>query len=47
MKTDMPRWTFAAILLILVCGLVLVARGHEHHRGQYVGSQSSLTQLLG
>jgi hypothetical protein len=37
-SSDLPRWVFAAVLLILVVGLVAYARGPDHHHGQYVGS---------
>ena len=37
--TEMPRWVFAAVLLILVVGLVAVARGDDHHHGDDVGAE--------
>jgi hypothetical protein len=36
--TDLPRWVFAAVLLILVAGLIAYARGTEHHRGENEGA---------
>ncbi len=36
--TELPRWVFAAVLILLVIGLVAVARGEDHHRGEQVGA---------
>ena len=45
--TEMPRWVFAAVLLILVVGLVAVARGDDHHHGDDVGAGSRVAQVRG
>lgn len=43
--SDLPRWVFAAVLLLLVVGLVTAARGDEHHRGDEVGAQPPAPRL--
>jgi hypothetical protein len=35
---DLPRWVFAVVLLLCVLGLLLWARGLDHHRGEDVGA---------
>jgi hypothetical protein len=38
MFSEMPRWFFVVVLLACVVGMLVWARGNEHHHGQYVGS---------
>ena len=38
MDAEFPRWLLMALIAMLVAGLLVWARGPEHHRGQYVGS---------
>jgi hypothetical protein len=43
MSTDLPRWVFAAVLILLVIGMLLWARGAEHHRGENEGALAGVT----
>ena len=45
--TEMPRWVFTAVLLILVIGFIAAARGDDHHHGDDVGAQPRVAQLSG
>jgi hypothetical protein len=36
------RWGIAALAVLLVVGLLVWARGDEHHRGDDVGSMTSI-----
>ena len=45
--TELPRWVFAAVLILLVIGLIAVARGDDHHRGEQVGAETHLAQVSG
>ena len=38
MSSDLPRWFMILVLLALVVGLLIWARGPDHHHGQYVGA---------
>jgi hypothetical protein len=44
MPADLPRWVFAAVLILLILGLLLWARGPEHHRGQNEGALAAVSQ---
>ncbi len=35
---DATRWILAAVAIVLVVGLLVWARGDDHHRGDDVGS---------
>ena len=35
---NMPRWFMAMVLILAVVGLLLWARGDDHHRGDDVGA---------
>ena len=35
---SLPRWFMAAVLILAVLGLLLWARGDDHHRGDDVGA---------
>ena len=35
---DMPRWFMALMLILAVVGLLIWARGPDHHHGDDVGS---------
>ena len=37
---DTPRWVIAVIVALLVIGLIGLARGRAHHRGDEVGSRA-------
>jgi hypothetical protein len=40
---DTVRWVLAAVLILLVVGLIAWARGSDHHRGpQQVGALGSV-----
>lgn len=38
MSGDLPRWVFAAVLILCALGMLLWARGSEHHRGENEGA---------
>jgi hypothetical protein len=38
MSGDLPRWVFSAVLILCVLGMLLWARGTEHHRGENEGA---------
>jgi hypothetical protein len=38
------RWVVAAVAVLLVLGLLIWARGDEHHRGDDVGSVATVGQ---
>jgi hypothetical protein len=38
MSADLPRWVFAAVLILCVLGMLLWARGTTHHRGEIEGA---------
>jgi hypothetical protein len=35
---SLPRWFMAGVLVLAVLGLLLWARGSDHHRGDDVGA---------
>jgi hypothetical protein len=35
---DTRRWVLMVVVVLVVVGLLAFARGHAHHRGQYVGA---------
>jgi len=35
---DIPRWLIVVVLLLCVLGMLIWARGVQHHRGQYEGA---------
>ena len=35
------RWTIVVVLLVLLVGLLVFARGREHRRGDEVGSHAA------
>ena len=35
---SLPRWLVATVLVLAVLGLLLWARGRDHHRGDDVGA---------
>jgi hypothetical protein len=37
---DLPRWFMVGVLILAVLGLLLWARGDDHHRGDDVGALS-------
>jgi hypothetical protein len=37
------RWAVAAVAVLLVVGLLIWARGDEHHRGNEVGSVAQVS----
>jgi len=39
------RWLIVLMLVLLVVGLLIWARGPQHHRGQYVGAQGRVGAL--
>ena len=41
MSSDLPRWFMILVVVAAVVGLVIWARGPEHHRGQDVGAMHS------
>jgi len=36
--SNLPRWFMAALLILAVVGLLVWARGPDHHRGDDVGA---------
>lgn len=44
---EVLRWAVAGLVLVLVVGLVAVARGDDHHRGDDVGSLVRPTLVSG
>jgi cell division septation protein DedD len=36
--SDRPRWVTVVLIAVLIVGLVAVARGRAHHRGDEVGA---------
>ncbi len=38
MAAELPRWFMIFVLIALIVGLLIWARGTDHHRGQYVGA---------
>ncbi len=47
MHDTATRWLVVVLIAALAVGLLLWARGAEHHRGQYVGSTSQVSLLTG
>jgi hypothetical protein len=45
MSSELPRLFMILVLLALVVGLLIWARGPEHHHGQYVGAMRAPTTL--
>ena len=41
------RWILAAVAIVLVVGLLVWARGDDHHRGDDVGSLSVTGTIAG
>jgi len=46
MSADMSRWLLIVVLIICLLGLLLFARGPEHHHGQDVGAVAAVAQGL-
>ena len=46
MSADMSRWLLVVVLIICLLGLLLFARGPEHHRGQDEGALAVVSQGL-
>ena len=47
---QVPRWVLVVVLLVCVVGMLLWARGAEHHRGTQEGALSAghaVSQVLG
>ena len=44
MSADMSRWLLVVVLIICLLGLLLFARGPEHHHGQEVGALAAVAQ---
>ena len=42
MSSPLPRWFMIFVLVILIVGLLIWARGPDHHHGDDVGSLSSV-----
>ena len=40
--TDVRRWVLLSLLVACVIGLIIWARGTDHHRGQDVGAARAL-----
>ena len=38
MSPAFPRWVLVVVLLACVVGLLVWARGPEHHHGRYIGA---------
>ena len=38
--SDTPRWVVAAIVLLVIVGLLAFARGRDHHHGDDVGERA-------
>jgi hypothetical protein len=39
--SDGTRWVIGIIIVLVVIGLIAIARGPEHHRGDEVGERAS------
>ena len=47
MSADMSRWLLVVVLIICLLGLLLFARGPEHHRGNEIeGALATVSQGL-
>ncbi len=44
---DATRWILAAVAIVLVVGLLVWARGDDHHRGDDVGSLGVVETIAG
>jgi hypothetical protein len=36
--SDVPRWVIVTVLVACIIGMIVWARGTDHHRGQDVGA---------
>jgi hypothetical protein len=46
MPVDMTRWLLIVIVILCLLGLLLFARGTDHHRGNDVGALAAVSQGL-
>jgi hypothetical protein len=44
MSLDVNRWLLIVVVILCLLGLLLFARGPEHHRGQDVGALAAVSQ---
>ena len=47
MSTDVNRWLLVVVLIVCLLGLILFARGTEHHRGDDVGAFANSRTVAG
>jgi hypothetical protein len=46
MSADLNRWLLVVVVILCLLGLLLFARGPEHHRGQDVGALDAPSPVL-
>lgn len=39
--SDLPRWVIVAVICACILGLIVWARGADHHRGEDVGTHTA------
>jgi hypothetical protein len=44
MSADMSRWLLVVVIILCLLGLLLFARGPDHHRGNDEGALAAVTQ---
>ena len=44
MSADLNRWLLVVVLIICLLGLLLFARGPEHHRGENEGALAAVSE---
>jgi hypothetical protein len=46
MSADMSRWLLVVVIVLCLLGLLLFARGPDHHRGNDEGALAAVAQAV-